>query len=95
MLARSLRHVIRPLSSRGFAFKATSNVDLESSTLTEFILKDAAKHGDKLALVDGITGRGIKYSELSTRIGSAAAGLRELGFGPGKVGAHTASPSCL
>lgn len=53
--------------------------------LTTFIMGKANKYGDKLALIDGITGRSYTYKELFSKINIVAGNLRKMGFGKGDV----------
>ena len=47
----------------------------------EFVLEDAARRGDKPALVDGPTGRTLTYRQLADGVERVAAGLAARGFG--------------
>lgn len=48
-------------------------------------MQNFPKFGDKPALIDGPSGRTIKYSDLSCRIGTAAKGFAERGIKDGTV----------
>lgn len=61
--------------------------------LASFVLEDAAKYGDKLALIDGNSGESLTYNELALRVKRLAGGLAREGFGPGQVLALMA-PNC-
>jgi acyl-CoA synthetase (AMP-forming)/AMP-acid ligase II len=53
--------------------------------VTTFVLQRATERGDKPALIDGPSGRTIKYSELADRISRVAASLWKRGFKKGEV----------
>jgi len=60
-------------------------VDIPEIPVTTFVLQRAAERGDKPALIDGPSGRTIKYSELADRISRVAASLWKRGFKKGEV----------
>ncbi|KAA0151487.1 hypothetical protein FNF27_08069 [Cafeteria roenbergensis] len=99
MLARASRSASRLLAvqaapvmtgARTIVFEPRyGEIDVPDLSVTDYLLENAHKFGDKPALIDGLSGRSIKYSELSTRIGSAAQTLVDRGFGPDKtLGIH-------
>jgi acyl-CoA synthetase (AMP-forming)/AMP-acid ligase II len=53
--------------------------------VTTYVLQRAHERGDKPALIDGPSGRTIKYSELADRISRVAASLWKRGFKKGDV----------
>lgn len=53
--------------------------------ITTFVLQGAKERGDKAALIDGPSGRTIKYAELVDRIYRVAASLWKRGFKKGDV----------
>jgi acyl-CoA synthetase (AMP-forming)/AMP-acid ligase II len=53
--------------------------------LHEFVLADAMRRGDQVALVDGPSGRSLTYSQLAGGVRRVAAGLAARGFGKGDV----------
>ncbi len=53
--------------------------------VTSFVLQHAKERGDKPALIDGPSGRTIKYSELADQISRVAASLWKRGFKKGEV----------
>jgi acyl-CoA synthetase (AMP-forming)/AMP-acid ligase II len=53
--------------------------------LSQYVLRDAAGRGDKVALVDALTGESTSYAELVARADAGAAGLVADGLGPGDV----------
>jgi len=53
--------------------------------ITEFVLRRAAIHPDRPALIDGTSGRVITFAELDDQIHRLAGGLRAAGFTPGDV----------
>ncbi|MCF8527748.1 MAG: AMP-binding protein [Candidatus Nanopelagicales bacterium] len=52
-------------------------------TITEFVLKEAARIPDRPALIDGPTGRSYTFGQLSGAIHAFAGGLAARGLGPG------------
>lgn len=60
-------------------------VEVPDVSLTEFVLGQARSHPDKLAMVDATSGERLTYGELADQVARAAAGLGELGIGPGDV----------
>ncbi len=61
--------------------------------LTRFVLRHAARLANKPALIDGVTGQILTYSQLAEGIARAAAGLAARGFRKGDVFA-IAAPNC-
>ncbi|HET6317281.1 MAG TPA: AMP-binding protein, partial [Chloroflexota bacterium] len=74
--ASNAAHIIR---------SAYPDVAIPEVPLTEFVLGDAARHGEKPALIDGASGRTITYAQLTVAIKRAAAGLAAKGFKKGDV----------
>jgi len=70
-----------------------TDVDLPAISLTSLILEQAARFGDKPALIDGPTGRKITYAELPGLIKTVAANLASRGFGKGDT-FGILSPNC-
>jgi acyl-CoA synthetase (AMP-forming)/AMP-acid ligase II len=66
------------------------DVEIPAETLTEHVLGDAERLGDKPAIIEAATGRTITFAGLAGSIRTVAAGLAELGFGKGDVFAHYA-----
>jgi acyl-CoA synthetase (AMP-forming)/AMP-acid ligase II len=64
------------------------DVEIPDVPLTEFVLGRAGELGDRLALIDGPSGRSITYAQLAQSVRAAAAGLAQRGFGKGDVFAH-------
>ncbi len=60
-------------------------VAIPEMPVTTFVLQRATARGDKPALIDGPSGRTIKYSELADRISRVAASLWKRGFKKGEV----------
>jgi acyl-CoA synthetase (AMP-forming)/AMP-acid ligase II len=60
-------------------------VTIPDVTITDYVLRHAARLGDKPALVDGPTGRTLTYRQLADGARRAAAGLAKRGFGKGDV----------
>src|SRR5882762_4155196 len=60
-------------------------VDIPEIPVTTFVPQRAAERGDKPAMIDGPSGRIIKYSELADRISRVAASLWKRGFKKGEV----------
>jgi len=61
------------------------DVHLPDSDLTTVVLHQAHIHGDRTALIDGITGNSLTFSELEQQINKFAAGLALRGFSKGDV----------
>jgi acyl-CoA synthetase (AMP-forming)/AMP-acid ligase II len=59
------------------------DVEIGGAAVHELVLRQAARLGDKPALIDGGTGRAISYRELAAGVERFAAGLAARGFGPG------------
>ncbi|HUP87262.1 MAG TPA: AMP-binding protein [Acidimicrobiales bacterium] len=59
------------------------DVEIPTSTITEYILRRREEFPDREALVDGSTGRGLTYAELHDAIHRFAGGLQARGFGVG------------
>ena len=63
--------------------KSTSpDVTIPEVSITEFVLRHAARLGDKPALIDGPSGRALTYRQLAEGVRKAAAGLTKLVEGP-------------
>jgi acyl-CoA synthetase (AMP-forming)/AMP-acid ligase II len=60
-----------------------ADVKIPEISLSAFVLGNAERHGDKPALIDGVTGRTITYRELPVLVARAAAGLAARGFRKG------------
>jgi len=61
------------------------DVELPTVPLTEYVLRLADVVPDRVALMDGPTGRTMTYAELDDQVHRFAGGLAARGFGPGKV----------
>ena len=61
------------------------DVDIPEVPLTEFVLRAAADHPDRPAMIDGATGTSYTFSELADAIARMAGGLQARGFGPGST----------
>ena len=61
------------------------DVEIPDVPLTEYVLANAERLGDKPALIDGGSGRTITYAGLAAAVRSLAGGLVAKGFGPGHV----------
>src|SRR6202022_2403971 len=61
------------------------NVTIPSVPITDYVLRHAARLGDKPALIDGPTGRPLTYRQLADGVRRTAAGLARRGFGKGQV----------
>ena len=59
------------------------DVDVPDVTLVEHVLGPG--HGDRTALVDGVTGERLTYAQLAEEVSAAAASLAALGVGVGDV----------
>lgn len=62
-----------------------SNVTVPDVGISAWVLREAGLRGGKPALVDGLTGEVLTFSELERRANAAAAGLWAAGVGPGEV----------
>ena len=61
------------------------DVVIPDVTVTEFVLRHAARIPDQVAFVDGPTGRTMTYAELQRAVHSLAGGLAARGLGPGST----------
>ena len=59
------------------------DVQVPGVSLTEYVLGEASRRGDKPALIDGASGAVTTYAELAGSVASVAAGLANEGIGPG------------
>src|SRR5262249_7372958 len=72
--------------SMSMIVKSTSpTVTIPEVPITDYVLRHAARLGDKPALVDGPTGRTITYRGLADGVRRVAAGLAKRGFKKGDV----------
>lgn len=60
-----------------------ADVDIPDTTVTHHVLRRATEVPDRLALVDGPSGRSYTYAQLAAMIASFAGGLAARGLGPG------------
>jgi acyl-CoA synthetase (AMP-forming)/AMP-acid ligase II len=61
------------------------DVTIPEVPVTSFVFQNAKSHAEKVALVDGLTGRAITYATLVDSISRVAASLAERGFKKGDV----------
>src|SRR5262245_13763340 len=61
------------------------DVRIPEVPITDYVLRHAARLGDKPAVIDGPTGRTLTYRQLADGVRRAAAGLAARGFGKGDV----------
>src|SRR5436190_24005185 len=61
------------------------DVAVPDVALQRFVLREAAQRGDKPALIDGPSGRGLTYAGRAAADDRLAAGLAARGFGKGEV----------
>jgi acyl-CoA synthetase (AMP-forming)/AMP-acid ligase II len=61
------------------------DVEIPDVTITEFVLREAARVPDRPALIDGPSGRTYTYAQLSGAIHAFAGGLHARGLGPGST----------
>lgn len=61
------------------------DVTIPEVSLTDFIFKSAAEIADKIALIDGVTGRSLTYGEFESAVRRVAASLARRGFKKGDV----------
>src|SRR4029450_6192221 len=61
------------------------DVAIPDVPLHEFVLADAMRRADQVALIDGPSGRALTYGQLAGGVRRVAAGLAARGFGKGQV----------
>jgi len=61
------------------------DVAIPDVALTGHVLGGAARYGDRVALVDAVTGERIRYDELRAGVHAGARGLNRIGVGVGDV----------
>ena len=61
------------------------DVSIPDITITEFVLRQAARLGDKPALIDGPTGRTLTYAQVADGVRRVATALSRRGFKKGDV----------
>ncbi len=59
--------------------------EIPSTPITEYVLRPVASNGDHPALIDGVSGRTLTFSELETAIHRLAGGLTAKGYGAGST----------
>src|SRR5215813_4920154 len=64
---------------------ASPDVSVPDVSITDFVLRQASRLGDKPALIDGPSGRTISYRQLADSVKKVAAGLAKRGFKKGDV----------
>jgi acyl-CoA synthetase (AMP-forming)/AMP-acid ligase II len=64
---------------------SSPDVSIPDVPITEYVLRHAARLGDKAALIDAPTGRTLTYKQLADGVRQAAAGLAKRGFKKGDV----------
>lgn len=69
------------------------DVQIPETALTPLVLRRAAELRDKPALIDGLSGRKVTYSELAASIAIVAHNLKQRGFKKGEV-FGILSPNC-
>lgn len=57
--------------------------DYPQQSITQYVLRKAEALGDKVAFVEGMSGRTVSYGQLAGQIKSFAGGLKAKGVGPG------------
>jgi acyl-CoA synthetase (AMP-forming)/AMP-acid ligase II len=62
-----------------------AELDIPEVPLTTFVFAQAAERADKVAFVEGASGRTVTYGELVDAVQRCAGGLTARGFGPGDV----------
>ncbi len=60
-------------------------VEIPESAITPYVFELASDLGDKVAMIDGPSGRSYTYAQLLDAVQRAAGGLRARGFGKGDV----------
>ena len=61
------------------------DVTVPEVTVSRYVLRHAARLGDKPAIIEGPSGRVLTYRQLAEGVARAAAGLERRGFGKGDV----------
>src|ERR1700730_3874516 len=61
------------------------DVDIPEVSVTDFILKGAGEFSDKIALIDGLSGRSLTYGQFEDAVRRTAASLDRRGFRKGDV----------
>lgn len=61
------------------------DVEIPDLPITTYVLRGAQDHPDKIALIDGPTGRAITFGRLESDVRALAGGLSARGFGKGDV----------
>ena len=64
---------------------ASPDVNIPEVSISDFVLRHAARLGDKPALIDAPSGRILTYRQLGENVRAAAAGLAARGFRKGDV----------
>src|SRR5262249_51683022 len=64
---------------------ASPDVRIPEVPIADYVLRHAARLGDKPAVIDGPTGRTLTYRQLADGVRRAAGGLAARGFGKGDV----------
>ncbi len=59
------------------------DAELPEVPLTQYVMQGAASYPDRLALIDGPTGRSYTFAQLGDHVARLAGGLQAKGFGPG------------
>jgi len=62
-----------------------ADVEIPEIPLTEFVMRRAADHPDRPAMIDGPSGRTYTFAQLDDAIARLAGGLQARGFGPGET----------
>jgi 4-coumarate--CoA ligase len=62
-----------------------ADVEIPEVPLTEFVMRTAAQHPDRPAMIDGPSGRTYTFAQLADAIARLAGGLQARGFGPGST----------
>ena len=61
------------------------DIEIPDVALTPFVLEHAADYGERVALLDGPSGRTLTYAELEAAVRRCATGLAARGLRPGEV----------
>ncbi len=62
---------------------AYAPIEISNQSVTDHVLRHADRLADKVAFIDGPTGRTVTYGQLRDQIRALAGGLRAQGIGPG------------
>ena len=59
------------------------DVSIPNVSVTDYVLRHADRLADKIAFIEGMSGRNVTYGQLAQQVRSLAGGLKARGVGPG------------